>query len=81
MEIGRPGGATVERFFRLPFVKRDRIKDFLTSYEWLNGVLAEEVVGDSGALRGRVQTAPSGAGPKNQTLNQTSQGMLFSPLF
>ena len=64
MEIGRPGGATVERFFRLPFVKRDRIKDFLTSYEWLNGVLAEEVVGDSGALRGRVQTAHSGAGHK-----------------
>ena len=25
--------ATVERFFRTPFVKRDRIKDFLTSYE------------------------------------------------
>jgi len=28
--------ATVERFFRTPFVKKDRIKDFLTSYESMN---------------------------------------------
>jgi len=27
--------ATVERFFRAPFVKKDRIKDFLDSYESL----------------------------------------------
>jgi len=27
--------ATVERFFRTPFVKQDRIKDFLASYESL----------------------------------------------
>jgi hypothetical protein len=27
--------ATVERFFRAPFVKKDRIKDFLASYESL----------------------------------------------
>ena len=27
--------ATVERFFRTPFVKKDRIKDFLKSYETL----------------------------------------------
>ncbi len=27
--------ATVERFFRTPFVKKDRVKDFLKSYEAL----------------------------------------------
>ena len=73
----------MERFFRLSFVKRDRIKDFLTSYEWLNGVLAEEVVGRLGrpartcpdsAIRGWTQDGI-------QTLKQTSQGMLISPLF
>ena len=31
--------ATVQRFFRTPFVKKDRIKDFLASYESLTAAL------------------------------------------
>ena len=34
--------ATVERFFRAPFVKRDRIKDFLASYESLMASLQKK---------------------------------------
>ena len=34
--------ATVERFFRTPFVKRDRIKDFLTSYEAMTASLQKK---------------------------------------
>ena len=34
--------ATVERFFRAPFVKKDRIKDFLTSYESLSASLQKK---------------------------------------
>ena len=34
--------ATVERFFRTPFIKKDRIKDFLASYESLTAALQKK---------------------------------------
>ena len=34
--------ATVERFFRTPFVKKDRIKDFLASYEAMTASLQKK---------------------------------------
>ena len=34
--------ATVARFFRAPFVKKDRIKDFLASYESLMASLEKK---------------------------------------
>ena len=34
--------ATVERFFRAPFVEQDRIKDFLASYESLMASLQKK---------------------------------------
>jgi hypothetical protein len=34
--------ATVERFFRTPFVKKDRIKDFLASYESMTASLQKK---------------------------------------
>jgi pimeloyl-ACP methyl ester carboxylesterase len=34
--------ATVERFFRAPFVKKDRVKDFLASYESLTASLQKK---------------------------------------
>ncbi len=34
--------ATVERFFWTPFVKKDRIKDFLASYESMTASLQKK---------------------------------------
>jgi hypothetical protein len=34
--------ATVERFFRTPFIKKDRIKDFLASYESMTASLQKK---------------------------------------
>ena len=34
--------ATVDRFFRTPFIKKDRVKDFLASYESLTAALQKK---------------------------------------